>query len=81
MSARLKRDFSQTVCDEEDPDALDVSFDGNDGFNVDVGRRTIAIPRGVLARGDARWGEQRSSGDFGEAPFLSMGNDGDVDMH
>jgi Ribonucleotide reductase inhibitor len=90
MSARLKRDFSQSFCDGEDVDDLEIPLDDVDGYggaDVDVDRRAIAMARGAgsgaVTRGAGRWAreEQRSSGDFGEAPFLAAGDDVDVDMY
>ena len=90
MSARLKQDFSQSLCGEEDPDEPEVPFDdvdGYDGADVDIGRRPVAIPRGAgsgaLPRGAGRWARRqpRRSGDFVEALFLSAADGADVDMY
>jgi hypothetical protein len=95
MAARLKRDFSQSFCDE-DPDGLELPDDDYDDgglvqfpsrSDVDMEGRAIAVPRRSAARAWSHraggWGreQQRSSGDFGEAPFLSTCDDVEVDMY
>jgi len=90
MSARLKQDFSQSLCGEEDPDEPEVPFDdvdGYDGADVDIGRRPVAMPMGAgsgaLPRGAGRWarGQPKCTGDFVEALFLSAADGADVDMY